>query len=144
MSTKKRGLENRVHFVGFIRGEVKFSAYRDAELIVIPSRHEAMSIVVLEAGLAGTPALLTDQCGLDEIEIIGGGKVVSATAAALAIGLQEMLVDGVQLKKMGENLRIHILKKYSWETIVSKYIGLYNDIQTKTVNISSKKDTKKA
>jgi hypothetical protein len=43
-----------------------------------------MSIVVLEAGITGTPVLITDQCSFDEVDRIGGGIVVRAS------------VDGIQ------------------------------------------------
>ncbi|OLB60302.1 MAG: glycosyltransferase, partial [Nitrospirae bacterium 13_2_20CM_2_61_4] len=58
-------IQDRVHFVGYLGGDDKARAYRAAELVVVPSRQEAMSIVVLEAGISGKPVLLTDQCGFD-------------------------------------------------------------------------------
>lgn len=59
-------MSDRVHFVGYIGGSEKSGAYLAASILVIPSRQEAMSIVVLEAGSVGTPVLLTDSCGFDD------------------------------------------------------------------------------
>ena len=63
-------LNDRIHFIGYLGGADKSNAYHAADLLVIPSRQEAMSIVVLEAGISGTPVLLTDQCGFNVIEKI--------------------------------------------------------------------------
>jgi len=121
-------IADRVHFTGYIGGEEKSSAYRAASLLAIPSRQEAMSIVVLETGIIGTPVLLTDQCGFDEVERIGGGKVVSASVEGLQNGLIGMLKDPDNLKSIGTNLKRHVINNYTWEKIINKYIKLYEEI----------------
>jgi glycosyltransferase involved in cell wall biosynthesis len=121
-------ITNRVHFTGYLGGEEKSSAYSAATLLAIPSRQEAMSIVVLEAGIMGTPVLLTDQCGLDEVERIGGGKVVNATVEGLQNGLSELLKNPAKLKSIGENLKRHVIDNYAWEKIINKYIDLYRQL----------------
>lgn len=118
-------ITDRVHFTGYIGGEEKSSAYRAASLLAIPSRQEAMSIVVLEAGIMGTPVLLTNRCGFDEVERIRGGKVVNATVEGLQNGLLEILKNPDKLKSMGSNLKKHVIDNYIWEKIIKKYIDLY-------------------
>lgn len=124
------GIADRVHFVGFVGGPDKSQAYHAADLLVIPSRKEAMSIVVLEAGIVGTPVLITDQCGLNEIECIQGGKVVSASIEGLQAGLIEVLTDTKALKLMGGNLNKFVKDRYLWEVVINKYIQLYNQLLT--------------
>ena len=121
-------IADQVHFTGYLGGEEKSSAYRAASLLAIPSRQEAMSIVVLEAGIMGTPVLLTDQCGFDEVERIGGGKVVSASVEGLQNGLIGMLKDPDNLKSIGTNLKRHVIDNYTWERIINKYIDLYRRV----------------
>jgi glycosyltransferase involved in cell wall biosynthesis len=123
--TQEQGLANRVHFIGYVAGRDKAEAYRGAELLVIPSRQEAMSIVVLEAGIVGTPVLLTDRCGFDEVATVGGGQVVEATASELAAALDSMLAERTALKKMGERLQAHVRRNFTWEVIVSRFQDLY-------------------
>jgi len=125
---KDMKIANRVHFTGYLGGEEKSSAFLAASLLAIPSRQEAMSIVVLEAGIMGTPVLLTDQCGLDEVERIGGGKVVSATVEGLQNGLSKILKNHDKLKSMGSNLKRHVIDNYTWEIIINKYIDLYRQV----------------
>lgn len=126
-TTLIKGLNERVHYLGYIGGIEKSQAYHAADLLVIPSRQEAMSIVVLEAGAAGLPVLLTDQCGFDEVEAVGGGKIVSASVDGLRNGLEAML-DCNELSAMGERLKAHVCSKYTWADMAERYGELYKNI----------------
>lgn len=126
--TKERGISNRVHFIGYVAGKDKANAYHEAEFLVIPSRQEAMSIVVLEAGVCGTPVLLTDRCGFNEVDTVGGGRVVQATVSDLATGLSEMMSKQVNLVEMGDRLKCFVRNNYTWELICQRYLDLYRQI----------------
>jgi len=121
-------IEDRVHFVGFLRDKDKSHAYHAADLLVIPSRQEAMSIVALEAGISGTPVLLTDCCGFAEVADCGGGKVVPATVEGLHKGLSNMMNNRESLKIMGENLKKYVKEHFIWDVISDKYLKLYQGI----------------
>lgn len=125
---KESGLRDRVHFVGYIGGPDRSRAYHAADLLVIPSRREAMSIVVLEAGISGTPVLATDQCGLGEVGEIGGGYVVPCSVEGLEGGLVACLADPTGLKVMGERLQRHVRSNYTWDNVVKRYVALYERI----------------
>jgi glycosyltransferase involved in cell wall biosynthesis len=124
---------DRIHFIGYVGGTEKSSAYRAADLLAIPSRQEAMSIVVLESSISGTPVLLTDQCGFDEVGGIGGGKVVPATVEGLLAGLNEMLSDRAKLVTMGSRLMNYVHGNYTWDVVVQKYLGLYDRLLAKNL-----------
>lgn len=121
-------IADRVHFIGYIAGQDKISAYREADFLVIPSRQEAMSIVVLEAGIIATPVLLTDRCGFNEVESVAGGRVTAATIPDLANGMRAMLQNKPALLSMGENLRQHVRKNYTWTVIVKLYLDLFSSL----------------
>ncbi|MDP8262999.1 MAG: glycosyltransferase [Candidatus Ancaeobacter aquaticus] len=122
------GLKDRVVFIGHIADDVKSMAYNAADLVVIPSRSDVMSIVSLEAGASETPVLITEECGFSEIENIGGGKVVSATVESIGGGLREMLKNINTLPLMGKKLQKYVIDNYSWDSIVSKYIDMYEEL----------------
>jgi len=122
------GVNERVHFLGYLGGFDKSQAYHAAKLLAIPSRQEAMSIVVLEAGITGTPVLITDQCGFDEIYKINGGQVVSASVVGLQNGLVDMLSYPEQLKTMEANLKKYVEDHYTWDETINKYLNLYRKI----------------
>lgn len=122
------GAGGRVHFLGYLGNPAKLHAYHAADLVAIPSRQEAMSIVVLEAGSAGTPVLITDQCGFNEVAAINGGEVVPASAAGLKAGLLRMLQDPQRLKTQGASLKRYVLDHFCWDIIAGKYVELYREL----------------
>lgn len=122
------GLSEKVHFTGHISGDEKSDAYHAADFLVIPSRQEAMSIVALEAGASGTPVLLTDVCGFDEVASMGGGKVVTASVEGIAAGLREMASQPENLNKMGERLQSLVQGKYTWTSVVQQILRLHEHI----------------
>lgn len=122
------GIGSRVHFVGYLGNTAKAQAYRAAEVLVVPSRQEAMSIVALEAGISGTPVLLTDRCGFDEVAEVGGGRVVAATSEGLRKGLISMLKDPAGLSEMGTNLQRFVGERFTWASAAERYLALYSRI----------------
>lgn len=124
----KHNASDNVRFVGYLGGIEKTQAFRAAELLVIPSRQEPMSIVVLEAGREGTPVMVTDKCDFDVIEEVGGGVVVEASVSGLEKGLSLVLEDGQRLARMGSSLQTYVKETFSWDSIVSKYLELYAGI----------------
>lgn len=122
------GMQDRIHFTGHIDGVEKSDAYRAADLLVIPSRQEAMSIVVIEAGITGTPVLITDQCGFDDVATISGGAVVGASVEGLQEGLLAMTGNPARLTVMGQNLEKFTREHFLWDHIVNRYLEMFSRI----------------
>lgn len=127
-SAERLGLSHRVHFLGHVEGREKAGAYQSAQLLVVPSRQEAMSIVALEAGISGTPVLLTDQCGFDEIAALDTRLVVPASSEGLAAGLLALLGNADELRQIGLRTQAFVRAKYAWPTIIMRYLDLYRRI----------------
>jgi glycosyltransferase involved in cell wall biosynthesis len=117
------GIGGRVTFLGFVDESTRQHLYRRAAFLVIPSRSEVMSMVALEAAAMGTPVLLTDRCGFEEVQEVGGGLVVSADIADLAGGMATMLNETSNLRLMGERLRNFVLTRYAWTTVAAHLQG---------------------
>lgn len=118
----------RVHFVGYLGGEEKVYALRKSLCLVIPSRNEAMSIVVLEAGMCGTPALFTDRCGLDDFAREGAGVMTEASAESIRDSLLQMLPDSNALRIRGERLSEIVREKFLWASQANRYYRHYQQI----------------
>ena len=124
---QKYSIENKVHFLGYIRGDDKVGAYTGAKLLAVPSRREAMSIVALEAGACGTPVILTTVCGFDEVKNVGC-KVVQPLPDELYSGMHSMFSSSNALEAVGKNLRSLILQKYTWKKTAEKYLSIADSI----------------
>jgi glycosyltransferase involved in cell wall biosynthesis len=125
---KKAGVSAQVHFIGYVSGEDKSAAYRYAQLLVVPSRQEAMSIVAVEAGICGTPVLLTNQCGFSDVRQVDSRMEVEATVEGIATGLSNLLVDPITVTQISPAWKIFVEKRYAWSNIVEEYLKLYRGI----------------
>jgi glycosyltransferase involved in cell wall biosynthesis len=65
-----RGIPERVRFAGTLSGEALQREYRDADVLVLPSRGETYGMVVAEALAAGVPVIATAVGGV--CEAMGG------------------------------------------------------------------------
>jgi glycosyltransferase involved in cell wall biosynthesis len=133
----RRGLERRitalklqgaVQLTGNVTGQDKLELLAAADVLVVPSRREAMSLVVLEAGLLGTPALITDQCGFEALAAADGGVIVNACETALAAGLEDMLHPDTSLAALGANLQRLVLDQYTWPHLAATAWALFQDL----------------
>jgi glycosyltransferase involved in cell wall biosynthesis len=127
-TVKQAGVAGYVHFLDYVSGDDKSAAYRFAKLLVVPSRQEAMSIVALEAGICGTPVLLTDQCGFSDVRTVDPRLEVPATVAGIASGLIDLLAEPLELERLAPVWRHFVEQRYTWSSIVSRYILLYRNI----------------
>jgi glycosyltransferase involved in cell wall biosynthesis len=128
---KAENIVDRVQFLGYLGGADKSHAYHAATFLAIPSRHEAMSIVVLESGVSSTPVLLTNQCGFNQIADEGAGWVVPATIEGISAGLDKVLSDAVQIDVAAAKIHKYVTREYSWEMVVQRYWSLYFNLLRK-------------
>jgi glycosyltransferase involved in cell wall biosynthesis len=123
--TAASGFGERIHFPGYLAGDEKRVALRQAALLAIPSRREAMSIVVLEAGIVGTPVLFTDTCGLAGFASAGAGTIVPATADGLEQGLRTVLGDPERAGAGALRLQQRVQSDYLWSHQARRYLALF-------------------
>jgi len=121
-------LIERTHFLGWVSREQKAAILHNSLLLAIPSRQDAMSIVVLESGISGKPVVITDQCGFDEVAQVGGGLVVPATIDGIALGLKELLGDESDLSSMGLNLQKLVKNDFLWSSSAKQYSFIFNQV----------------
>jgi glycosyltransferase involved in cell wall biosynthesis len=127
--TAGAGLAQRVHFLGYVGGVEKSAAYRCARLLVVPSRQEAMSIVAIEAGMCGTPVLLTDQCGFGQVKEVDHRLEVPATEHGLEMGLMQLLGNANALMEIAPAWKTFVRQHFTWDAVGPEYLHLYTRIQ---------------
>ena len=63
----ERGISDRFHFPGFMRGKEVYECLKDSDVYVMPSVSEPFGISPLEAMQCGTPSIISKQSGCAEI-----------------------------------------------------------------------------
>jgi glycosyltransferase involved in cell wall biosynthesis len=67
-----RGVGDRVHFPGMLRGDAKWGAFHAAEVFALPSHQENFGVAVAEALACGTPVLISNKVNIWR-EIVADG-----------------------------------------------------------------------
>jgi glycosyltransferase involved in cell wall biosynthesis len=111
--------------VGFLSEGEKFDAIQAAELIVMPSLYESLSMIVLEAWRAGRPVLVNGRCEVlkDQCRRSNGG-LYYLTYDEFAATLSLLLTSPTLRQRLGQNGRHYVAQAYSWDTVLAKYRAL--------------------
>ena len=115
--------------LGFVSEEDKFNAIAASEFLVLPSRFESLSIVVLEALKLRRPALVTAGCNV----LVGHCR--RSNAALYYNGYYEfegcidyLLSHEDECRAMGENGVKYVDTNYSWKNIVDRLNGIMTSL----------------
>jgi len=102
-----------------------------ADVFVLPSRSEGLSLSLVEAHGAGLPALAFDVGGNGEVLEDGrtGRLLPAGDAAALAAALAELLVDPAARTTLGAAARARYLAEFTHERMVARYVELYRSLR---------------
>lgn len=111
------GLASRLTLTGLITGQDKLAALQDADVFVLPSRSEGLSIAMLEAMYMGLPVVVTDRVGLwRQVEKNRCGLVAPFDEDSLAGALRQMAAAPDQ-REMGQRGRQLVASGYTWDKI---------------------------
>ncbi|MEH1827701.1 MAG: glycosyltransferase [Nostoc sp.] len=126
------GCKDAVTFTGMLTGPIKYAALAAANIYVAPSYSEGFSMSVLEGMATGLPCVITTGCNFPEAAESQAASVVDINADQIANALISLLQDPIQAKNMGDRARKFILENYTWDSVASKLISVYQDIIRKT------------
>lgn len=119
------GLE-RVKFCGPLYGEDKWRAYSEADLFVLPTYSENFGIVVAEALVAGTPAIVTRGAPWEGLTIHKAGWWIEIGVEPLVECLKEAMSQPPEiLAAMGRRGRDWMERDYSWHRIGQQMAETY-------------------
>lgn len=119
-------LSQRVHLYEGLPHAQVLSYMEKAMIFVLPSRHEAFGIVILEAGACGVPVIASNVGGIPEILIHDktGKLCASEDIHSFADELRSLLTSTEVRKKLGENLKKHVFENFSWQNTCQKYLDI--------------------
>jgi len=125
----KLNLDDKVHFVGMVKGKEKFKLYKGAHVFVAPSYSEVIGMVNLEAAIMGTPVITTFQTGLLKEWNNEGGFLIQPNENELEQALTKSFSwSELERKDRGNRLKEFVLTNYSWERNKHKWEELYNSL----------------
>ena len=130
---KALGLENRVHFLGYVSDDLLRLLYRKALVFVYPSLFEGFGLTVLEAMASGCPVITSNISSMPEI----------SGDAAILINPEDVdeLSANLELVSTNKKIREHMIikglqraKTFTWKRAAK----LTNNIYLKIIDSSFK------
>lgn len=134
------GVSSRVHFTGPVFDAAKWSAYRDADVFVLPSQNENFGNTAAEAVAAGTPVVVTRHCGIAPTLQDRAGLVVNHDARELAAAITVILDDPGTRTRL-QSACAAVAAELGWDAPVTQMEALYAGLLAKTpVEISGARE----
>lgn len=123
----KRLALNNIKFTGFLSGEEKDKAIASCSIIVMPSEFENFGNVILEGLIRGIPCIATKGAPWEDLNTYHCGWWVDYNQNAITEAIYKAYNSPAELlKKMGENGKNLVKKKYSVESVASKLKMTYD------------------
>jgi glycosyl transferase family 1 len=123
----------RIHHLGFISDQDKFDTLSAAELLIMPSYLESLSMVALEAWALGKPVLANGKCDVLRGQCIrSNGGLYYENFDEFVETLRAIDMGPVLASTLGRNGREYFARHYSWSIIEKKYLDMIERLRRET------------
>lgn len=123
-------LSESIIVVGMLTGLSKKNALSDADLFVLPTYSEGLSIAVLENMAAGVPALVSDKTGLDEeTKRYEAAVITDLTVSDVKENLEMLLQDENYRKRIAKNAFKMVCENFDIHVVANQMLKEYQKIQ---------------
>jgi glycosyltransferase involved in cell wall biosynthesis len=120
----------RIRHLGFLYDQDKYDALAAADLLVMPSYYESLSMVALEAWALGKPVLANGKCEVLRGQCVRSNAGLYYETQAEFVEALRAIADGRTLNSaLGRNGRAFFQQHYSWPVIEQKYLDMLARLQ---------------
>ncbi|HRJ49476.1 MAG TPA: glycosyltransferase, partial [Phycisphaerales bacterium] len=122
------GLDDRVHFLGMVKGREKISLFQASDLFLLPTSQENFGFAIVEAMAAGVPVVTTKGVDLwPELQSCGGAEIVEQDAGPIADTVARLLADRAARRRMGEQARAWVFENLEERAVIGQFVSAYAD-----------------
>jgi glycosyltransferase involved in cell wall biosynthesis len=120
----------RIRALGFLADEDKFDALAAADVLIMPSPFESLSIVTLEAWALGKPVLVNGTCDVLRGQAIrSGGGLIYDNFEEFSEGLYTLEASGPLGAVLGQSGREYYRRHYAWPVVERKYLEMFDRLK---------------
>lgn len=120
----------RIRALGFLSDEDKFDALAAADMLVMPSPYESLSMVALEAWALGKPVLANGRCDVLRGQVVrSNGGLYYESYDEFAEAMFALEGTGPIGAVLGRNGREFFKRHYSWPVIERKYLETFDRLR---------------
>jgi glycosyltransferase involved in cell wall biosynthesis len=115
--------------LGFVSAQDKADAYAATLALCQPSLLESFSLVMMEAWLAGAPALVHGLCAVTRDHCLASnGGLCFDDYFEFVEALELLARDAALRRRMGEAGRAYVLARYTWDQVTDSYLAVLRRI----------------
>lgn len=120
----------RIRHVGFLPDEDKFDALAAADVLIMPSQYESLSMVALEAWALGKPVLANGRCDVLRGQCIrSNGGLYYESFEEFAEALYTLDATGPIGAILGQNGQEFFRRHYTWPVVERKYTDMFDRLK---------------
>jgi glycosyltransferase involved in cell wall biosynthesis len=114
--------------LGYVSDAVRDTLLGHARALVVPSRYESLSMVLLEAWNRGTPALVNGRCRVlaGQVERADGG-LHYGTAREFVEAVELLVRDPALARTLGTQGRAYVELEYRWPLVMQRIEAMLAD-----------------
>ena len=121
----------RIRHLGFLNDADKFDAMAAADVLIMPSYYESLSMVALEAWALGRPVLANGKCDVLKGQCLRSNAGLFYETIGEFIGTLEAIEQNRWLAgSLGRNGRQYFRDNYDWPAIERKYLEMFERLRT--------------
>ncbi len=118
-----------IEYLGFVSEEDKRILIQNARFLVLPSKTESLSFVLLESFALQRPVLVNGYCPvLKEQCLRSNAGLYYSNYAEFEAGIEYLLTHPEEYKKMGENGFKFVQENYNWDVVLDNIVGLIEEV----------------
>jgi glycosyltransferase involved in cell wall biosynthesis len=123
----------RIQHLGFLNDTDKFDAMAAADLLIMPSYYESLSMVALEAWALGRPVLANGKCDVLKGQCLRSNAGLYYESYGEFVGALEAIEQNRWLAgTLGRNGRQFFREQYDWPVIERKYLEMFDRLKKET------------
>jgi len=123
------GLKARVTFTGWVGSDEVHDLMRAADIVVLPSRIEALPLSLIEGACAGAALVASNAGASGEVAINGrNGIVVPLYSEAIAEAMARLLLDPAELARMQVASRALFVERFRIEQFEARLTAFFIDM----------------
>ncbi|MDY6910867.1 MAG: glycosyltransferase [Chloroflexota bacterium] len=124
----EKGMQGRVHIIGYVPDEMMAPYYRQSQMFALPSLFEPFGMTTTEAMACGTPVVASKFGGIKTVINSGeNGLLVDPTdPQEFAAAIIDLLKNRQKAKRIGEAGAQTVRDHLSWEAIARRHLEFYD------------------
>ena len=126
----------RIRALGYVSNDLREALIASARALIVPSRYESLSIVLLEAWNHGVPAVVNAECAVLDGQVRrANGGLSYRSFAEFSEAMAYLMTHERERGHFGRQGLAYVEREYRWPTVLARIEGLLNEVAARTGSV---------